>query len=36
VPFNPLKDTAFQALGNAYSLGCLIVGLCAARSWRRW
>ncbi|GGW86898.1 MFS transporter [Streptomyces caelestis] len=29
VPFNPLKDTAFQALGNAYSLGYLIVGLCA-------
>ncbi|MDX3731973.1 MFS transporter [Streptomyces caniscabiei] len=29
VPFNPLKDTAFQALGSAYSLGYLIVGLCA-------
>jgi MFS family permease len=29
VPFNPLKDTAFHALGNAYSLGYLIVGLCA-------
>ncbi|MFF5521753.1 MFS transporter [Streptomyces coeruleorubidus] len=29
MPFNPLKDTAFQALGNAYSLGYLIVGLCA-------
>lgn len=29
VPFNPLKDTAFEALGNAYSLGYLIVGLCA-------
>ncbi|KUO15825.1 MFS transporter [Streptomyces dysideae] len=28
-PFNPLKDTAFEALGNAYSLGYLIVGLCA-------
>jgi MFS family permease len=29
VPFNPLKDTAFQALGSAYSLGYLLVGLCA-------
>jgi MFS family permease len=29
VPFNPLKDTAFHALGSAYSLGYLIVGLCA-------
>jgi hypothetical protein len=29
VPFNPLKDTAFDALGSAYSLGYLIVGLCA-------
>lgn len=29
VPFNPLKDTAFHALGNAYSLGYLIVGICA-------
>jgi MFS family permease len=28
-PFNPLKDVAFQALGGAYSLGYLIVGLCA-------
>jgi MFS family permease len=28
-PFNPLKDVAFQALGSAYSLGYLIVGLCA-------
>ena len=28
-PFNPLKDTAFHALGDAYSLGYLIVGLCA-------
>ena len=29
MPFNPLKDTAFHALGNAYSLGYLLVGLCA-------
>jgi MFS family permease len=29
VPFNPLKETAFHALGSAYSLGYLIVGLCA-------
>jgi MFS family permease len=29
VPFNPLKDTAFHALGSAYSLGYLLVGLCA-------
>jgi MFS family permease len=29
VPFNPLKETAFHALGNAYSLGYLLVGLCA-------
>jgi MFS family permease len=29
IPFNPLKDTAFHALGNAYSLGYLLVGLCA-------
>ena len=28
-PFNPLKDTAFHALSNAYTLGYLIVGLCA-------
>jgi hypothetical protein len=28
-PFNPLKDTAFHALGSAYPLGYLIVGLCA-------
>ncbi|GAA2118774.1 MFS transporter [Actinomadura napierensis] len=29
VPFNPLKDTAFHALGGAYSVGYLIVGICA-------
>jgi MFS family permease len=29
VPFNPLQETAFHALGNAYSLGYLIVGICA-------
>ncbi|WP_309500294.1 MFS transporter [Streptomyces shenzhenensis] len=29
VPFNPLKETAFHALGSAYSLGYLIVGVCA-------
>jgi len=29
VPFNPLKETAFHALGNAYSLSYLLVGLCA-------
>jgi len=29
VPFNPLKDAAFHALGSAYSLGYLIVGVCA-------
>jgi MFS family permease len=28
-PFNPLKDTAFHALGHAYALGYLLVGLCA-------
>ncbi|MBV9796151.1 MAG: MFS transporter [Actinobacteria bacterium] len=28
-PFNPLKDVAFHALGNAYSLGYLVVGICA-------
>jgi hypothetical protein len=29
VPFNPLKDTAFHALGSAYSLGYVICGLAA-------
>ncbi|AHK35914.1 hypothetical protein OPAG_06749 [Rhodococcus opacus PD630] len=29
VPFNPLQETAFHALGDGYSLGYLIVGLCA-------
>jgi MFS family permease len=29
IPFNPLKETAFQALGSAYSMGYLIVGVCA-------
>jgi MFS family permease len=29
IPFNPLKDTAFTALGNAYSLSWLICGLAA-------
>jgi MFS family permease len=29
VPFNPLKDTAFHALSSAYTLGYLIVGICA-------
>jgi hypothetical protein len=28
-PFNPLKDTAFHALSSAYTLGYLIVGICA-------
>ena len=29
IPFNPLKDTAFTALGHAYSLSWLICGLAA-------
>ncbi len=29
VPFNPLKDIAFHALGQAYSLGYLICGVAA-------
>jgi len=29
VPFNPLKDVAFHALGQAYSLGYLICGVAA-------
>lgn len=29
VPFNPLKDTAFQALAHAFSNGFFIVGVCA-------
>ena len=28
VPFNPLKEAAFQALGNAYSMGYLLVAVC--------
>ncbi|HLI36435.1 MAG TPA: MFS transporter [Streptosporangiaceae bacterium] len=30
VPFNPLKDVAFHALGHAYSLGYLVCGIAAA------
>jgi hypothetical protein len=29
VPFNPLKEAAFHALSNAYSLGYLICGAAA-------
>jgi MFS family permease len=29
VPFNPLKDVAFHALSNAYSIGYLILGIAA-------
>jgi hypothetical protein len=29
VPFNPLKDVAFHALDHAYSLGYVVVGICA-------
>ena len=29
VPFNPLKDVAFHALGHAYSIGYLVCGLAA-------
>jgi hypothetical protein len=29
VPFNPLKDVAFHALGQAYSLGYLICAVAA-------
>lgn len=29
VPFNPIHDVAFNALDNAYSLGFLILGICA-------
>jgi hypothetical protein len=29
VPFNPLKDVAFQALGHAYSVGYVICGVAA-------
>jgi MFS family permease len=28
-PFNPLKDVAFHALDHAYSLGYVVVGVCA-------
>lgn len=30
VPLNPLKDVAFHALGNAYSVGYVVVGCAAA------
>jgi uncharacterized membrane protein len=29
VPFNPLKDVAFHALGHAYSIGYVICGVAA-------
>ncbi|HTJ71408.1 MAG TPA: MFS transporter [Actinospica sp.] len=29
VPFNPLKDVAFHALDNAYSIGYVVCGVCA-------
>ncbi|WAC57563.1 MFS transporter [Gordonia sp. SL306] len=29
VPFNPLQHTAFEALGSGYSIGYLVVGICA-------
>jgi hypothetical protein len=29
VPFNPLKDVAFHALDNAYSLGYVVCGIAA-------
>jgi MFS family permease len=29
IPFNPLQDTAFHALGNGYSLGYLVIGVSA-------
>ena len=29
VPFNPLKDVAFHALSNAYSIGYVVSGLAA-------
>jgi hypothetical protein len=29
VPFNPLKDVAFHALGSAYSLGYIVCGIAA-------
>jgi MFS family permease len=29
VPFNPLKDVAFQALGHAYAIGYVICGIAA-------
>jgi hypothetical protein len=32
VPLNPLKDVAFHALGNAYSIGYVVVGGAAAVS----
>jgi MFS family permease len=32
VPLNPLKDTAFHALGNAYSFGYVVLGVAAAVS----
>ena len=32
VPLNPLKDTAFHALGSAYSLGYVVCGIAAGLS----
>jgi hypothetical protein len=29
IPFNPLKDMAFHALGSAYSLGYVVCGSAA-------
>jgi MFS family permease len=29
IPFNPLKDVAFQALGHAYSIGYVVCGIAA-------
>ena len=29
IPFNPLKDVAFHALDNAFSLGYVVCGVCA-------
>jgi len=32
VPLNPLKDTAFHALGSAYSFGYVVCGIAAGLS----
>jgi hypothetical protein len=32
VPLNPLKETAFHALGSAYSFGYIVCGITAALS----